>query len=155
MHRSRSSATECRPAVRAAGVGPVQLLLPAAGRARRESALAAAAGRALPGVPLLRQPSFRRGVGPGVRPAHQSQTHPGWQLSNTLDAGFCCAALEAALRRGQPEIFNTAQGPQFTARQFLEPLQQRSIRISMDGRGRALDNAFIERLWRSVNDELI
>ena len=78
-----------------------------------------------------------------------------WELSNTLDAGFCCAALEAALRRGQPEIFNTDQGSQFTARQFLEPLQQRSIRISMDGRGRALDNAFIERLWRSVKYELI
>jgi putative transposase len=78
-----------------------------------------------------------------------------WELSNTLDSGFCRTALEAALCGGQPEIFNTDQGSQFTAQQFLDPLMKRSIRISMDGRGRALDNVFIERLWRSVKYELI
>ncbi len=78
-----------------------------------------------------------------------------WELSNTLDSSFCRSALEAALCWGQPEIFNTDQGAQFTAPHFLEPLLARSIRISMDGRGRALDNVFIERLWRSVKYELI
>jgi len=78
-----------------------------------------------------------------------------WELSNTLDSGFCRSALEAALCWSQPEIFNTDQGAQFTTQQFLEPLLGRSIRISMDGRGRALDNVFIERLWRSVKYELI
>ncbi len=78
-----------------------------------------------------------------------------WELSNTLDSSFCRSALEAALCWGQPEIFNTDQGAQFTSPQFLAPLLERSIRISMDGRGRALDNVFIERLWRSVKYELI
>ena len=78
-----------------------------------------------------------------------------WELSNTADAQFCRWALEAALEQGQPQIFNSDQGSQFTAPQFLEPLQERSIAISMDGRGRALDNVFIERLWRSVKYELI
>jgi putative transposase len=78
-----------------------------------------------------------------------------WELSNTLDTSFCRRALENALRWGQPEIFNTDQGAQFTALDFQQPLRQRGIRISMDGRGRALDNVFIERLWRSVKYELI
>jgi putative transposase len=78
-----------------------------------------------------------------------------WELSNTADAQFCRWALEAALSQGQPQIFNSDQGSQFTAPHFLEPLQDRSIAISMDGRGRALDNVFIERLWRSVKYELI
>jgi putative transposase len=78
-----------------------------------------------------------------------------WELSNTADAQFCRWALEAALGQGQPEIFNSDQGSQFTAPHFLEALQDRSIAISMDGRGRALDNVFIERLWRSVKYELI
>src|SRR6476661_10644714 len=65
------------------------------------------------------------------------------------------AALNAAFRFGQPEIWNSDQGSQFTAAEFLAPLKKRSIRISMDGRGRALDNVFIERLWRSVKYELI
>jgi putative transposase len=78
-----------------------------------------------------------------------------WELSNTLDSHFCRAALEVALRGGQPEIFNSDQGAQFTAAHFQEPLRERRIRISMDGRGRALDNVFIERLWRSVKYELI
>ena len=78
-----------------------------------------------------------------------------WELSNTLETGFCLAALEAAFRFGQPEIWNSDQGAQFTAADFLAPLKKRGITISMDGRGRALDNVFIERLWRSLKYELI
>lgn len=76
-----------------------------------------------------------------------------WRLSNSLDSGFCVEALEEALAVAQPEIFNTDQGSQFTSREFLAPLQARGVRISMDGRGRALDNVWIERLWRSVKYE--
>ena len=78
-----------------------------------------------------------------------------WELSNTLETGFCLAALEAAFRFGQPEIWNSDQGSQFTAAEFLAPLKKRAVSISMDGRGRALDNVFIERLWRSLKYELI
>jgi len=78
-----------------------------------------------------------------------------WELSNTMESNFCLAALEAAFRYGQPEIWNSDQGAQFTAADFLAPLKQRGVRISMDGRGRALDNVFIERLWRSLKYELI
>src|SRR5215469_9137993 len=78
-----------------------------------------------------------------------------WELSNTMETGFCLAALETAFRVGQPEIWNSDQGAQFTAADFLAPLKQRGISISMDGRGRALDNVFIERLWRSLKYELI
>ena len=78
-----------------------------------------------------------------------------WELSNTRETGFCLTALEAALCFGQPEIWNSDQGAQFTAAHFLQPLQQRGVRISMDGRGRALDNVFIERLWRSLKYENI
>jgi transposase InsO family protein len=78
-----------------------------------------------------------------------------WDLSNTMEVDFCRSALEEALRAGRCEIFNSDQGVQFTSRQFLQPLKDRSIRISMDGRGRAIDNVFIERLWRSVKYELI
>jgi putative transposase len=78
-----------------------------------------------------------------------------WELSNTMETGFCLAALEAAFRFGQPEIWNSDQGPQFTSADFLAPLKKRRISISMDGRGRALDNVFIERLWRSLKYELI
>lgn len=78
-----------------------------------------------------------------------------WELSNTLDSGFCVAALEAALESQRPEIFNTDQGAQFTSRAFTERLEAASIAISMDGRGRALDNVFIERLWRTVKYENI
>jgi len=73
-----------------------------------------------------------------------------WRLSNTLDGRFC---LEAALTQGQPEIFNTDQGAQFTARKFTDRLVSAGIRVSMDGCGRAIDNVFIERLWRSVKYE--
>jgi putative transposase len=76
-----------------------------------------------------------------------------WELSNTLEARFCIDALEAALELGQPEIFNTDQGSQFTCESFTSRLLKREIAISMDGRGRALDNVFIERLWRSVKYE--
>jgi len=76
-----------------------------------------------------------------------------WQLSNTLDGAFCLAALDQALATGQPEIFNTDQGAQFTAQVFTGRLLAANVRISMDGRGRALDNIFIERLWRTVKYE--
>ena len=78
-----------------------------------------------------------------------------WELSNTMETAFCLTALDAALRFGQPEIWNSDQGSQFTSVDFLAPLQKRGIAISMDGRGRALDNVFIERLWRSLKYELI
>jgi putative transposase len=78
-----------------------------------------------------------------------------WRLSNRLDGAFCLEALEAALERGRPEIFNTDQGTQFTSVAFVNRLLDRSIAVSMDGRGRALDNVFIERLWRSVKYEEI
>ena len=77
-----------------------------------------------------------------------------WRLSNTLDSSFCLEALEEALQRfGTPEIFNTDQGSQFTSEAFTEALTSRVIRISMDGKGRWMDNIFIERLWRSVKYE--
>lgn len=76
-----------------------------------------------------------------------------WRISNTLDAEFCLEALDAALRLGKPEIFNTDQGAQFTCSDFTGRLEGAGIRISMDGRGRALDNVFVERLWRTVKYE--
>jgi len=76
-----------------------------------------------------------------------------WRLSNTLDGAFCVVALNQALANGQPKIFNTDQGSQFTAHAFTQPLLDANIRISMDGRGRALDNIFIERFWRTIKYE--
>lgn len=76
-----------------------------------------------------------------------------WRLSNTLEGTFCLEALEDALRRGKPEIFNTDQGSQYTATAFTSRLERAGVAVSMDGRGRALDNVFIERLWRSVKYE--
>ena len=76
-----------------------------------------------------------------------------WRLSNTLDVGFCLEALEEALKGRRPGIFNSDQGVQFTSRDFTERLERDAIPISMDGRGRAFDNIFIERLWRSVKYE--
>ena len=76
-----------------------------------------------------------------------------WQLSNTLDGRFCQVALQQALQQGRPEIFNTDQGVQFTATAFTSLLEAAEVRISMDGRGRALDNIFVERLWRTVKYE--
>jgi putative transposase len=77
-----------------------------------------------------------------------------WRLSNTMDVSFCISALEEALARfGKPEIFNTDQGSQFTSTAFTGALEQAGIQISMDGRGRWMDNVFIERLWRSLKHE--
>lgn len=76
-----------------------------------------------------------------------------WKLSNTLTSDFCVEALKEALGYGMPEIFNTDQGSQFTSDEFVSVLKDRGIQISMDGRGRALDNIFVERLWRSVKYE--
>jgi len=77
-----------------------------------------------------------------------------WRLSNTLDASFCTEALEDAIRKyGKPEIFNTDQGSQFTSGAFIEILDTHGVNISMDSRGRWIDNVFIERLWRSVKYE--
>lgn len=78
-----------------------------------------------------------------------------WALSNTMDTHFCLRALASALRINTPEIFNTDQGSQFTSMSFTDSLHEAGVRISMDGRGRALDNVFVERLWRSVKYEHI
>ena len=78
-----------------------------------------------------------------------------WQLSNTLDASFCVAALEEALTKGKPEIFDTDQGAQFTSAAFTDALRSGGIAIGMDGRGRWIDNVFVERLWRSLKYEEI
>jgi len=79
-----------------------------------------------------------------------------WRLSNTMDASFCIAALNEALaKHGRPEIFNTDQGSQFTSLEFTGVLKEAGIAISMDGRGRCLDNVFIERLWRSLKYEAV
>jgi putative transposase len=76
-----------------------------------------------------------------------------WSVSITMDVHFCLDALERALNRAKPEIFNTDQGSQFTSRDFTGMLGKEGIKISMDGRGRAFDNIFVERLWRSVKYE--
>jgi putative transposase len=76
-----------------------------------------------------------------------------WELSETLETGFCLRALDKALLVSLPEIFNTDQGSQFTSMDFTNRLEQAGIAISMDGRGRALDNVFVERLWRTVKYE--
>jgi putative transposase len=76
-----------------------------------------------------------------------------WELSITLEADFCVSLLERALAGQRPEIFNTDQGVQFTCAQFQAPLRAAQVRVSMDGRGRAFDNIFVERLWRSVKYE--
>jgi len=76
-----------------------------------------------------------------------------WELSNSLEVGFCLAALEMALARGCPEIFNSDQGAQFTSPAFTGRLEAAGVQISRDGRGRALDNVFVERLWRTVKYE--
>jgi len=79
-----------------------------------------------------------------------------WRLSNTMEADFCVAALEEAIARyGRPDIFNTDQGSQFTSFAFTNTLKDAGIRISMDGRGRWMDNVFIERLWRSLKYECV
>jgi putative transposase len=76
-----------------------------------------------------------------------------WKLSNTLDGSFCLEMLDGALTGGRPEVFNTDQGVQFTAAAFTGRLESAGVAVSRDGRGRALDNVFVERLWRSVKYE--
>ena len=77
-----------------------------------------------------------------------------WRMSNTLDAGFCAVALDEAMQKyGTPEIFNTDQGCQFTSEEFTQVLKDADVQISMDGKGRWVDNVFIERLWRSLKYE--
>jgi len=76
-----------------------------------------------------------------------------WRLSNTLDGSFCLEMLEEALSRGRPEVFNTDQGVQFTASAWTGRLESAGVAVSMDGRGRCLDNVFVERLWRTVKYE--
>jgi putative transposase len=76
-----------------------------------------------------------------------------WRLSNTLDGSFCLEMLEEALGQGKPEVFNTDQGVQFTASAFTGRLEREGVAVSMDGKGRCLDNIFVERLWRSVKYE--
>ena len=79
-----------------------------------------------------------------------------WRVSNTMDTAFCIDALEEALaRHGRPGIFNTDQGSQFTSPRFTDVLKDANVRISMDGRGRWMDNVFIERLWRSLKYECV
>lgn len=79
-----------------------------------------------------------------------------WRLSNTMDSDFCVAALEDAISRyGVPDIFNTDQGSQFTSHDFTRTLKEAGIRISMDGKGRWMDNIFIERLWHSLKWEFV
>ena len=79
-----------------------------------------------------------------------------WRLSNTMDVDFCVEALEAALaRHGKPEIFNSDQGSQFTSLAFTQVLKDAGVKISMDGRGRWMDNVMIERLWRSLKYECV
>jgi putative transposase len=75
-----------------------------------------------------------------------------WRLSNSLDGSFCLEMLEEALRRGRPEVFNTDQGVQFTAQAWTGRLESAGVAVSRDGRGRCLDNVFVERLWRTVKD---
>jgi putative transposase len=76
-----------------------------------------------------------------------------WRLSNTLEGSFCLEMLDEALARGRPEVFNTDQGTQFTAEAFTGKLLSVGVKVSMDGRGRCLDNVFVERLWRTVKYE--
>lgn len=78
-----------------------------------------------------------------------------WQLNISLEADFCIETLDRVLQNGKPEIFNTDQGSQFTTPRFVKPLLNNGILVSMDGRGRALDNVFVERLWRSVKQEKV
>ena len=76
-----------------------------------------------------------------------------WELSNSMELQFCLVALERAVRVGKPEVFNTDQGAQFTSPRFVNALEEEEIAVSMDGRGRYLDNIWIERFWRSLKYE--
>jgi putative transposase len=99
---------------------------------------------------------MRRGFLSGRHHGLVDAEGPSWRLSNTMDAEFCIEALEEALMRfGRPELFNTDQGSQFTSPRFAGVLETAGVRISMDGRGRWMDNVFIERLWRSLKYECV
>jgi putative transposase len=76
-----------------------------------------------------------------------------WEISTTLEPAFCCEALKAVLGKGRPEYFNTGQGAQFTSKDFTSILKEEKIQISMDGKGRVIDNIFIERFWRTLKYE--
>lgn len=78
-----------------------------------------------------------------------------WQLSNTLDDTFCMDTLRVAIQQGKPDIFNTDQGSQFTANVYVAELEGAGVQVSMDGRGKAFDNVFVEGLWRNVKYENI
>lgn len=78
-----------------------------------------------------------------------------WRLSNTMESTFCIEALQESLNKGKPDIFNTDQGSQFTSNNFTNCLLDNHIKISMDGKGRCLDNVFVERLWRTVKQEYV
>ena len=85
---------------------------------------------------------------------HYSRFILSWRLSNTLEGDFCMEALNEAIEKhGVPEYFNTDQGSQFTSKRFVEILKKNKIKISMDGKGRAMDNIFIERFWRTLKYE--
>ena len=112
--------------------------------------------KAEPGPMLRALDAYGRFCGAAPTVAAGDRHVLSWRLSNTMDAGFCAEALGDALARyGQPEIFNTDQGSQFTSLDFTGVLKNASIRISMDGRGRCMDNIFIERLWRSLKYEAV
>jgi putative transposase len=76
-----------------------------------------------------------------------------WKLSNSLEGEFCREAVKEALTKGKPEIFNVDQGSQYTCREFVDLIVSQGIRLSMDGKGRCIDNVFVERLWRTVKYE--
>jgi putative transposase len=101
------------------------------------------------------QERHRGPLPPGTAPVGRlySRHVLSWRLSNTLEGGFCPEALDDALGRGRPEIFNTDQGSQFTSREYTGRLEGAGIAVSRDGRGRALDNVFVERLRRCVKYE--
>jgi putative transposase len=88
-----------------------------------------------------------------LRRSIRSRACLSWRLSNTLDVEFCLEALDEALSRGCPEVFNTDQGAQFTATAYTSRLESAGAKVSMDGKGRCLDNVFVERLWRTVKYE--
>ena len=78
-----------------------------------------------------------------------------WEISNSLDVSFCVETLEKALEKNKPEFFNTDQGSQYTSNVFVDILKSNDIKISMDGKGRAIDNIFIERFWKSIKYEYV
>ncbi len=110
----------------------------------------------MPNVPAKSAGIVHHSFSPQQGVAATPLTVLSWRLSNTMEADFCVAALEEAMARyGKPDIFNTDQGSQCTSFAFTNSLRDASIRISMDGRGRWMDNVFIERIWRSLKYECV